>query len=65
MVKWTLAAEEAFGNLRRALFSKPVLTAPVFSKEFVTQADASQAEGQRVHGSKELVKKPRTLRKVL
>eukprot|EP00064_Thunnus_orientalis_P000564 superscaffoldBa00000029_g565 len=42
MVKWTLAAEEAFGNLRRALCSKPVHTTPDFSKEFVVQADASE-----------------------
>lgn len=42
MVKWTPAAEEAFGHLKRALCSKLVLTAPNFSKEFVVQADASE-----------------------
>ena len=42
MVKWSLEAEEAFGNLKRALCSKPVLMAPNFSKEFVVQADASE-----------------------
>lgn len=42
MVKWTPVAEEAFDNLKRALCSKPVLTVPDFSKEFVIQADASE-----------------------
>lgn len=42
MVKWTPAAEEAFGNLKIALCSKLVLTAPDFSKEFVVQADTSE-----------------------
>ena len=42
MVKWSPEAEEAFGNLKRALCSKPVLMAPNFSKEFVVQADASE-----------------------
>ena len=42
MVKWSLEAAEAFGNLKRALCSKPVLMAPNFSKEFVVQADASE-----------------------
>ena len=42
MVKWSLEAEEAFGNIKRVLCSKPVLMAPNFSKEFVVQADASE-----------------------
>ena len=42
MVKWTPAAEEAWSHLKRALCSKPVLTAPDFSREFVVQADASE-----------------------
>lgn len=42
MVKWTLAAEEAFFNVKRALCSSRVLAYPDFSREFVVQADASE-----------------------
>lgn len=43
MVTCTPAAKEAFHNLKRALCSKLVLTAPDFSREFVDQEDASEA----------------------
>lgn len=57
LVSWGPAAEEAFGDLKRALCAKPVLTAPDFDKEFVVQADASEtglgAVLTQLHGEEE------------
>lgn len=42
IVKWTSAAEEAFTDLRTALYSNPVLVASDFEKELLLQMDASE-----------------------
>jgi hypothetical protein len=38
--KWTEAAQEAFGRLKQAMVSTPVLAFLDFSKEFIVETDA-------------------------